>query len=245
MPVTGTNIPAGTTVKSVTTSIATGTPCTVTTSVTLSAPVSGDVPNNTSIAFNPPLPTVTATTTSDTPSGKSLPFATAPGTTGIQAGMLVAGTNIPGGTTVSSVSATSVTLSNNVLGDVPNGSVITFTAAVPPNALPSTLADQIFAWLPSTTSPPTPTATIATLIAVSASQWTAFFEANPGWLPLFTQPVAPGVSAAPTAPSAGYDGHPHPRLHSCRTEVFHRLLGCNRVAELDSRSAADCASAQL
>ena len=204
MPVTGTNIPAGTTVKSVTTSIATGTPCTVTTSVTLSAPVSGDVPNNTSIAFNPPLPTVTATTASDTPSGKSLPFATAPGTTGIQAGMLVAGTNIPGGTTVSSVSATSVTLSNNVLGDVPNGSVITFTAAVPPNALPSTLADQIFAWLPSTTSPPTPTATIATLIAVSASQWTAFFEANPGWLPLFTQPVAPGVSAAPTAPSAGY-----------------------------------------
>ncbi len=68
-------------------------------------------------------------TTSDTPSGAVLPFAS---TAGIVAGMSVSGTNIPAGTTVlgppTPPTPTSVTLSNAVAGDVPAGTNIKFTA---------------------------------------------------------------------------------------------------------------------
>ena len=205
MPVSGTHIAVGTTVKSVTTSVATGAiHSVVTTSVELSAPVSADVPSATTIQFNLPLAAINAATSADTPSGNVLPFATSPATLGIQSGMTVTGSCIAGGATVTALGATSVTLSTAVLGDVPNGSIITFTAPVPPNALPTTLADQIFFWLPSTTNPATPNPIIATLIGVSALQWTAFFNANPSWLPSFTQPVAPGSTSPAGTQSAGY-----------------------------------------
>ncbi|HEY1320154.1 MAG TPA: hypothetical protein VGF32_07895, partial [Streptosporangiaceae bacterium] len=78
--------------------------------------------------------------------------------------------------------------------------MITFTATS------STLAGQIAAWLPSTTTPPTPQPTVATLKEVTAAQWTDFFTGlgGPGWLPPFTQPIAPGAAPAPAAPKAGY-----------------------------------------
>jgi hypothetical protein len=203
MPVSGTNIPAGATVQSVTTAT---TQAGITTTVTLSAPVSGGVPSNEAITFNATIAPVAATTSADSPSGTTLTFTTPPGVTGIKAGMLAAGTNIASGATVSSVStaANTVTLNTAVLGDVPNGSLITFTTPVPPNTVPSTLADQIALWLPSTTSPATPQPTVATLIQVTAAQWTSFFDANPSWLPPFTQPVAPGASQAASTQTAGY-----------------------------------------
>ena len=103
-------------------------------------------------------------------------------------------------TTVLSVTATTVTLSADVTADVPPGSVITFAF------IPSTLADQIAAWLPSTTSPPTPSPTVETLKQVTAAQWTSFFAqpGSPPWLPPFTQPVAPGPASGQTPLTAGY-----------------------------------------
>ena len=88
----------------------------------------------------------------------------------------------------------------SVTGDVPQGSVITFAT------LASTLADQIFAWLPSTTTA-APPPTIATLKAVTATQWTSFIAVvgNQTWLPPFTRPVAPGTSTKVPDPSTnGY-----------------------------------------
>jgi hypothetical protein len=66
-------------------------------------------------------------TSADTPSGSALPFAS---TTGVIAGMAVSGINIADGTTVQSVSSTSVTLSQPIKGDVPSGSNITFKVSV-------------------------------------------------------------------------------------------------------------------
>ena len=196
MPVSGTNIANGATVKVVTSAI-TGNVTTAT--VTLSTAVSGNVPPNTPITFNFTIPPITVTTTADCPSGTTLTFAGADGTKGISNGMLVSGTNIAYGTTVQSVAATTVTLNVAVLGDVPNASIITFVTPVPPNTIPSTLAEQIELWLGSITANPT----VATLIAVTAAQWTSFFSANPTWLPPFTQPVVPGVSGG-TSPTSGY-----------------------------------------
>ena len=156
-----------------------------------------------SITFNAAVATVTATTTADCPSGTATLTFAGPGTTnGIQQGMTAFGPNIPANTTVNTVSAPTVTLSVNVSADVPPGTVIVF-ATYPP---PSLLADQIALWLPSTTSPPTPSPTVATLKQVTATQWTSFFTAvgNPTWLPPFTQPVAPGVSQSPAPQKAGY-----------------------------------------
>jgi hypothetical protein len=192
MSVSGLNIPAGTTVQSVNA-----------TSVTLNGPVSGDVPVGSEITFLmvatdlSDLIPITASTTVDAPAGTTLTFAS---TSGILAGMSVFGTGIAPGTTVENVSATTVTLSNAVLADVPNKSVISF---VP---LASSLADQIAAWLPTTTTPPTPNPTVDTLKRVTASQWTSFFTytGNASWLPPFTQPVAPGASPGQVTHKAGY-----------------------------------------
>jgi hypothetical protein len=192
MSVSGLNIPGGTTVQSVTA-----------TTVTLNGAVSGDVPVGSEITFLmvvtelSDLIPVTASTTVDAPSGTTLTFAS---TNGILAGMSVFGTGIAPGTTVGSVSATTVTLSLAVAADVPNKSVISFVPLV------STLADQIAAWLPTTTTPPTPNATVDTLKRVTASQWTTFFTytGNASWLPPFTQPVAPGASPGQVAQKAGY-----------------------------------------
>ena len=101
---------------------------------------------------------------------------------------------------MSSVSDPTVTLNQRVSSDVPLGSIIIFVTN------PSTLADQIFAWLPSTTSPTTPQPNVNTLMQVTATQWTNFFTntGNPAWLPPFTQPVAPGVSQTQIEHKPGY-----------------------------------------
>jgi hypothetical protein len=150
--------------------------------------------------------TLTAAVTGDVPGGTIISFASSGGA-GIGVGMPVSGPNIPAGTIVQKVTATSgasgvtttVTLSAAVSGDVPANSAITFNAAAS-----STLADQIDLWLPSTTSPPTSHPTIQTLAAVSASQWTQLFTANPTWLPPFTLPVTPAASQPPSATKTGY-----------------------------------------
>ena len=72
---------------------------------------------------------VTLDTSADTASGATLPFTS---TTGVADGQLVTGTNIaPGATVLSFVANTSVTLTANVLGDVPSGEAITFTTQSP------------------------------------------------------------------------------------------------------------------
>ena len=71
--------------------------------------------------------------TGDTPSGATLPFLS---TAGVIKGMLVSGTNsIPSGSTVASVTSTSVTLSPPLSGPVPNNTSITFTAPTLASAL--------------------------------------------------------------------------------------------------------------
>ena len=64
-------------------------------------------------------------TNANTPAGQTLPFAS---TAGLISGMLVSGPSIPNGTVVSSVMPTSVTLGAAVSANVPNGSMITFSA---------------------------------------------------------------------------------------------------------------------
>src|ERR1039457_3415750 len=192
MSVSGPNIPAGTIVQSLNG-----------TSVTLNGSVSGDVPAGSEITFLAvatdlsDLITVTAATTVDAPTGSVLTFAS---TNGILAGMSVFGTGVAPATTVESVSATTVTLSNPVAPDVPKNTVVSF---VP---LASSLADQIAAWLPTTTTSPTANPTVETLKQVTASQWTSFFTytGNSSWLPPFTQPVAPGASPGQVTHKAGY-----------------------------------------
>ncbi|MGA2167154.1 MAG: neuraminidase-like domain-containing protein [Terracidiphilus sp.] len=167
------------------------------TTVTLSSPLlAGGVTTSTTLEFNG----ITATTTADCPNGSNLTFGGAGGTSGISAGMVVLGPNIVPGTTVKSVASPTVTLSAPVAADVPSGSVITFAIN------PSTLADQIAAWLPSTTNPPTPNPTVGTLKQVTAAEWTNFFTfpGNQSWLPPFTQPIAPGASPGQVKQKAGY-----------------------------------------
>ncbi len=68
---------------------------------------------------------VSLPTSAATPSGSALPFVSAKG---LIAGMSVSGTNIPAGTTVTTIKPTSVTMSQPVSASVPSGAVITFTA---------------------------------------------------------------------------------------------------------------------
>jgi len=199
MPVSGANIPAGTTVTTVASSQ------TVTT-VTLSAAVTGAVSTSDSITFNGnAAPFEAVTTVACAKGGTTLTFGGATGVAPIQQGMTVYGVNIPTGTTVKSVDATTSTVTLNGAGAsavIPASSVITFVAYPPP----ATLADEIFAWLPSTANPPIANPVIATLKAVTAAQWTGFFTSvgNQTWLPPFTQPVPPGASRPSGPQSAGY-----------------------------------------
>ena len=163
------------------------------------------------------IPPVTANPSAGVPSGPDLTF---PSGLGIGPGMPVSGPNIAPGTTVLSVRpATSdtvtVTLSAAVLGDIPAAEMLTFDNVAAPVPARITLADQIAAWLPGTTSPPTPESavatpipepTVATLKQVTASQWTAFFTVigSPQWLPPFTRPVAPGAAPSQASPTPGY-----------------------------------------
>ena len=63
------------------------------------------------------------------------------------------------------------------------------------------LGKKTLAWLPLTTTPPSSPPTVATLAQVTATQWTAFFKANPTWLP----PTAGGSSARLAAFIQGVD----------------------------------------
>ncbi len=189
MSVNGLNIPNGTTVAAVTP-----------TTVTLSTIVSGEVTSGSTIIFNEPTLPIPVTVSQNVLPGSTVSLSS---TSGLANGMLVTGPNIAAGTTVQSVTATTVTINPPVWGDVPKGTIITFTTPVPPNTIPSTLAHQIELWLPSTTSPPTPSPTVATLLAVTRAQWTSFFTNNPSWLPPFTLPAASSSSTTP-ASASGY-----------------------------------------
>ena len=174
------------------------------TTVTLSAAVqAGGVSTSDVITFRGNAAPFEAVTTAQClQGGTTLTFAGATGVNGIQDGMTVYGANIPASATVTSVNAGASTITISGAGasaGVPASSVITFVSYPPP----PTLADEIFAWLAATT---TSSPTIATLKAVTATQWTNFFTSvgNQSWLPPFTQPVPPGASR-PTAPqSAAY-----------------------------------------
>ncbi|HKN59914.1 MAG TPA: neuraminidase-like domain-containing protein [Candidatus Acidoferrales bacterium] len=190
MKVSGTNIAPGTTVISSVT----------TTTVTLSAATTGGVATTDVLTFNAPISNVVLATNADCPAGTILTFAN---TGGVVAGMSAYGVNITPGTAVDSKSATTVTIHDAVQGDVPKGTLITFAKLAD---FPSSLADQIAAWLPTTTTPPTPNPTVETLKRVTASQWASFFTytGNSSWLPPFTQPVAPGASPGQVTHKAGY-----------------------------------------
>jgi type IV pilus assembly protein PilY1 len=68
------------------------------------------------------------TTDADTPSGNVLLFAAV---TGVSAGQAVSGANIAAGTYVQSVVGATVVLSQNVSGDVPSGTTLTFSGNQP------------------------------------------------------------------------------------------------------------------
>jgi hypothetical protein len=81
-----------------------------------------DLTTLTSVKLDLGIPAGTAfSTTADTPSGQVLPFAA---TYGITKGQQVSGTNIAPGSIVQVVGANSITLSANILGDVPSGTAI-------------------------------------------------------------------------------------------------------------------------
>jgi hypothetical protein len=187
---TAAGLPAGTTVLSVT-----GTTVAISQNATANI---GLVQVTFGLAGDGPLPTLGATTTQDAPSGtQQLTFFE---TGSISVGMSAFGEGLTTGSTVTEVAATTVKLSAGVAADVPIGSLITFAF------LPSSLADQITAWLPSATKPATQHPTVATLRQVTAAQWTGFFAqpGSPQWLPPFTRPINPGLSSAQTTTQAGY-----------------------------------------
>ncbi len=239
MPVSGPGIAPGTTVLSVTSNPATAT-TPATTTVTLSTPLTGSITTATVLVFNYALLPVTATTNGDCQAGSAalafgaeLTFAGPGGTGSISVGMSAFGAGLATDSTVLSVTATTVTLSADVTADVPPGSVITFAF------IPSTLADQIAAWLPSTTSPPTPSPTVETLKQVTAAQWTSFFAqpGSPPWLPPFTQPVAPGPASGQTPLTAGYAAT-RIRAFVRAVQQFFTVSSVATVAQLPPAGAA-------
>jgi hypothetical protein len=196
MQVSGSGIVVGTTVAS---------SATVTT-VTLSAALTGAVSLTDSITFNgdeAPLEAVTSLACAK--GGTTLSFPGSTGVSNIEPGMTVYGVNIPTGTTVQSVNTGTSTVTISGTGAsavIPANTVITFVSYPPP----ATLADAIFAWLPSVATPPGSSPIVATLKGVTVPQWTNFFTAvgNQTWLPPFTQPVPPGASRPSGPQSAGY-----------------------------------------
>ena len=119
------------------------------TSVTISVGLAaGGVTPADIITFSSPdgSTTVSAQPSAAISSGTSLTFS---GALNVSDGMSVTGTNISPGTKVTAVTPPNVTIKPAAAGDVPAGSVIVFATDPPP----CLLADQIFQWLPSTTSP--------------------------------------------------------------------------------------------
>jgi Tc toxin complex TcA C-terminal TcB-binding domain len=171
-----------------------------TTTVTLNPATTGPVATTEDITFNAPVSDVVLAATADCPSGTVLTFGDA---SSVVTGMSAYGINIQPGTVVVGTSATTVTLHDAVWGDVPKGTQVTFVNLAD---LPDSLADQIAAWLPTTTTPPVANPTVETLKQVTASQWTSFFTytGNQNWLPPFTQPVAPGAGSQPVSHADGY-----------------------------------------
>jgi hypothetical protein len=106
--VSGTGIPSGTRVASVTS-----------TTVTLTSVVSVGTENAISFSDRG----ITTLVTNSSSSGTTLNFAS---TTGVGVGMDVAGVSIPAGTTVESVGATSITLSQSVSATIATGTPISF-----------------------------------------------------------------------------------------------------------------------
>ena len=138
LTVTAAGLPAGATVLAVTA-----------TTVALSQNATADVGSGAQVTFglagDGPLPTLAATTSQDAAVGaQQLSFAE---TGSISVGMSAFGAGLAAGSTVTDVAATTVTVQPGTAADVADGSLITFAF------LPSTLADQIAAWLPSTTNP--------------------------------------------------------------------------------------------
>ena len=78
----------------------------------------------TSTCEHPLAPSVTLLTSQDTPSGNLLTFESI---AGVNAGMFVSGSNIPGNTTVAALAGNSVTLSQPVLADIPINTSVGFT----------------------------------------------------------------------------------------------------------------------
>jgi predicted phage baseplate assembly protein len=122
---------------------------------------------------NPPTAAMSLPTSTDTKSGSALQFVSS---AGVITGMAVSGVNIAQGTTVSTVAATSVNLSNPVTGDVPSGSSITFTPALSASywvgngtaGNAETEAINALVWAPAAeTSPPSGISGISNPLAVT------------------------------------------------------------------------------
>lgn len=88
---------------------------------------------------------VVKTTTAETTSGSTLPFAS---TTNVYVGMSVSGTNIPSDTYIASKTSTTVTLTRAISGTVANGASITFTVNIQPSGHRDIDIDfQYISWL--------------------------------------------------------------------------------------------------
>ena len=112
--VTGTSIPANTTVAAVTS-----------TTVTLSASTTAAVASSASIVFKAAVSIPTSA--AQGAAGTGLTFTS---TAGVIAGQLVSGSSIPAGTYVASVTSTTVTLSQSTTAIVASGATISFSGAV-------------------------------------------------------------------------------------------------------------------
>ena len=97
-----------------------------------------NVPGGSNTAYGP-LGTVALQTSADTSAGDVLPFTS---TGPVVAGMAVAGPSVPAGTTVSGVSAGSVTLSQAITAEIFGGATVVFTPSYPAD-----LQQLIQAWL--------------------------------------------------------------------------------------------------
>ena len=160
MSVTGPNIASGATVTGVTAATA---------SVTLSAPILNDVPAGTGIVFTPPYSTGLVSLIQSW-----LAFPTPPGGT-VSSVAYQSGDDDskfwPGAANAQPAAFLTLALC-----------ALTQSAMLPP-PFSGALGDAIVA-SPVLGSP----ASVTALAAVTSQQWSQFFQANPTWLPAFTQP---------------------------------------------------------
>ena len=162
---------------------------------------------------NPPTADMSLPTSADTKSGSALPFVSS---AGVITGMAVSGVNIAEGTTVSKVTATSITLSDPVTGKVPSGSSITFT--------PTLSASY---WVGNGT------AGNAEIEAINALVWAPGSAASTGHLP------AGGISGIrnPLPASGGIDAETTPRPSS-RSPARSRSASSGRSPRPDYATLA-------